>query len=122
MKLWICCKHISEIIEITTCRETPPESLLNATRSVSNKMVLNLNRSVENKLLLFYCLYYLINIISMTTKMCSEIIHGLLRIKFCLFVLELEIRMTFKYTECSIFLNSEKHNKSNCTKKIVCCY
>jgi hypothetical protein len=52
-------------------RETPPESLLNATRSVSNKMVLNLNRSVEKKLLLFYCLDYLINIVSMTTKMCS---------------------------------------------------
>jgi hypothetical protein len=69
--MWICCKHISEIIEITTCRETPPESLLNATRSVSNKMVLNLNRSVEKKFLLFYCLYYLINIVSLTTKMCS---------------------------------------------------
>jgi hypothetical protein len=25
MKLWICCKHISEIMEITTCRETPSE-------------------------------------------------------------------------------------------------
>jgi hypothetical protein len=36
MKLWICCKHISEIIEITTCRETPPESLLNATRLEQN--------------------------------------------------------------------------------------
>jgi hypothetical protein len=60
MKLWICCKHISEIIEITTCRETPPESLLNATQSVSNKMVLNLNRSVEKKLLLFL-LFVLLN-------------------------------------------------------------
>jgi hypothetical protein len=38
MKLWICCKHISEIMEITTYIETPPESLLNATRSVSNKI------------------------------------------------------------------------------------
>jgi hypothetical protein len=71
MKLWICCKHISEIMEITTCRETPPETLLNATRSVSNKMVLNLNRSVEKNYCYFYCLYYLINIVSMTTKMSS---------------------------------------------------
>jgi hypothetical protein len=69
MKLSICYKHISEIIEITTCRETPPESLLNARRSVSNKMVLNLNRSVEKKNCYFYCLYYLIKIVSMTTKM-----------------------------------------------------
>jgi hypothetical protein len=27
-------EHISNIIEITACRETPPEILLNATRSV----------------------------------------------------------------------------------------
>jgi DNA-directed RNA polymerase subunit L len=27
-------EHISTIIEITACRETPPEILLNATRSV----------------------------------------------------------------------------------------
>jgi hypothetical protein len=36
---------------------------------------------------------------------------------FYLFLLELEIRMPFKYIGCAIFLNSEKHNESNCTKK-----
>jgi hypothetical protein len=54
----------------------------------------------------------------MTTKMSSQVIHSLLQIKFYLFLLEI----TFKYTECAIFLNSEKHNESNCTKKIVCCH
>jgi hypothetical protein len=58
----------------------------------------------------------------MTTKMSSQVIHSLLQIKFYLFLLELEIRMTIKYTECAIFLNSEKHHESNCTKKIVCCH
>jgi hypothetical protein len=50
----------------------------------------------------------------MTTKMSSQVIHSLLQIKFYLFLLEI----TFKYTECAIFLNSEKHNESNCTKKL----
>jgi hypothetical protein len=32
------------------------------------------------------------------------------------------VRITFKYTGCAIFFNLEKHNESNCTKKIICCY
>jgi hypothetical protein len=120
MKLWICCKHISEIIEITTCKETPPESLLNATRSVSNKIVLNLNRSVEKKLLLFllfvllnkYCFHDYKNVfISNSWPVTNKVL-----------LIPIRIRMIFKYTGCAIFLNSEKHDESNCIKKIVCCH
>jgi hypothetical protein len=50
-------------------------------------MVFSLNRSVKKKKILLFLLF-----------------HGLLRIKFYLFLLELEIKMTFKYTGCAIFL------------------
>jgi hypothetical protein len=50
----------------------------------------------------------------------STLFFLMLQIKFYLFLLE--IRLTFKYTGCAIFFNSEKHNESNCTKKIICCY
>jgi hypothetical protein len=32
------------------------------------------------------------------------------------------VRITFKYTGCAIFFYLEKHNESNCTKKIIGCY
>jgi hypothetical protein len=81
-------------------------------------MVLNLNRSVEKKIiviLLFallnkYCFHDYKNVfISNSWPVTNKVL---------LFLLELEIRMTFKYTGCTIFLNSEKHNESNCTKKM----
>jgi hypothetical protein len=107
MKLWICCKHISEIIEITTCRETSPESLLNAQfEQISwKKIIVILLFVLLNK----YCLHDYKNVFISNS--------GPVTNKVLLFLLELEIRMTFKYTGCTIFLNSEKHNESNCTKK-----
>jgi hypothetical protein len=85
-------------------------------------LILFHNTKLEKFFLIFLCFHGYKNILNNLWPVTNKVllIPNDLICNCILFISY--VRITFKYTGCAIFFNSEKHNESNCTKKIICCY